>query len=74
LCSAHFFRTAPPGRNFHYKHLGQKFQNREFLPKETYIPVSNRLDPLTFSNILLTNLRVAGTFITVISYNFNNVI
>ncbi|EHO52497.1 hypothetical protein HMPREF9104_00976, partial [Lentilactobacillus kisonensis F0435] len=31
-----------------YKHLGQKFQAQEFLSKETYTPVSNRLDPLTY--------------------------
>ncbi|EHO52736.1 hypothetical protein HMPREF9104_00876 [Lentilactobacillus kisonensis F0435] len=34
-------------QNLPYKHLTQKFLTQEFLGEETYIPVSNRLAPLT---------------------------
>jgi hypothetical protein len=30
------------------KHLGKKFQAREFLAKEPYTPIPNRFVPLTF--------------------------
>ncbi|EHO52460.1 hypothetical protein HMPREF9104_01002, partial [Lentilactobacillus kisonensis F0435] len=42
-----------------HKHLGQKFQAREFLSKETYAPVSKRLAPHT----LLGQLLQAETYV-----------
>ncbi|KRL20961.1 hypothetical protein FC98_GL001006 [Lentilactobacillus kisonensis DSM 19906 = JCM 15041] len=43
-----YFRTAAPGRNFHISTSAKNPQNQGFLSEETYVPVSNRLAPLTY--------------------------